>query len=60
MIYNIDHCGSGCSSFGRAVTSDSRGLQFESIHQQKNLLNIYCQLYWKDKNKEKEDCEFVW
>ena len=45
--------GSGCGSVGRAVASDSRGLQFESSHRQKFILNIYCQLYWKDENKEK-------
>ena len=27
---------------------------FESSHQQKFMLNIYCQLYWKDENKEKD------
>ena len=26
---------------------------FESRHQQKFILNIYGQLYWKDENKEK-------
>ena len=46
--------GSGCGSDGRAVASNSRGLRFESIHCQKFILNINCQLYWKDKNKEKE------
>ena len=46
--------GSGCGSVGRAVASDSRGLQFEFSHWQKIILNIYCQLYWKDENKEKE------
>ena len=37
--------GSGRGSVGRAVDSDSKGLQFESSHWQKNILNIYCQLY---------------
>ena len=46
--------GSGCGSVGRAVASDYRGLLFESSHLQKFTLNIYCQLYYKDKNKEKE------
>ena len=46
--------GSGCCSVGRVVTSDSRGPQFESGHQQKCILYVYCQLYWKDENKEKE------
>ena len=45
---------SGGGSVGIAVASDSRGLRFESIHRQKFTLNIYCQLYWKDENKEKE------
>ena len=45
---------SGGRSVGRAVTSDSRGPRFESSHQQKFILSIYCQLYWKDENKEKE------
>ena len=46
--------GSGGGSVGRAVASDSRGPRFESSHRQKFILNIYCQLYWKDENKEKE------
>ena len=46
--------GGGCGSVGRAVASNSRGLWFESSHRQKIILNIYCQLYWKDENKEKE------
>ena len=46
--------GSGCGSVGRVVASNSRGQRFESSHQQKFILNIYCQLYWKDENKEKE------
>ena len=46
--------GSGCGSVGRAVASNSRGPRFKSSHQQKNILNIYRQLYWKDENKEKE------
>ena len=29
------NAGSGCGSIGRAVTSNSRGLQFESSHGQK-------------------------
>ena len=33
--------------------SDSRGPRFESGQRQKIILNIYCQLYWKDENKEK-------
>ena len=46
--------GSGCSSVGIAVASDARGPRFESRHRQKLILNVYCQLYWKDENKEKE------
>ena len=47
--------GQWCGSVGRAVTSDSRGLRFESSHRQKFILNIVnCQLYWKDDNKGKE------
>ena len=45
--------GSGCGSVGRVVGSNSRGPRFESSHRQKFILNIYCQLYWKDKNKGK-------
>ena len=40
-------------SGGGSVVSDFRGLQFESSHRQKIILNIYCQLYWNDENKEK-------
>ena len=47
--------GSGCGSVGRAVASNSRGLQFESSIWQKLMLNIYCQVSWKDENKEKEE-----
>ena len=40
---------------GRAVASNCRDPHFESSHRQKFILNIvYCQLYWKDENKEKE------
>ena len=46
--------GSGGGSIGRAVASNSRGPRFESSHRQKFILNIYCKLYWKDENKEKE------
>ena len=44
----------GCGSVWRAVASKSRGPWFKSSHWQKFILNIYCQLYWKDDNKEKE------
>ena len=33
---------------------DSTGPRFESSHRQKIVLNIHSQLYWNDKNKEKE------
>ena len=46
--------GSGCDSVGRSVVSESRGPWFESSQWQKIILNMYSQLYWKDKNKEKE------
>ena len=36
---------------GRAVASNTRGLWFESSHRQKYILNVYCQLYWKDENE---------
>ena len=49
--------GSGCGSVVKAVASDTRGLQFESSHQQK-FINIehflLSAVYWKDENKEKE------
>ena len=46
--------GSGCGSVGRVVASNARCQRFESSHWQKFILNIYCQLYWKEENKEKE------
>ena len=46
--------GSGCGFVGRAAASNARGPRFESSHQQKKLFNVYCQVYWKDENKEKE------
>ena len=51
-LVRVSHSGGG--SVGRAVASDSRGPRFESSHRQKFILNIYCQLSWKDENKEKE------
>ena len=33
--------GSGCHSVGRAVSSDARGLWFESSHQRNFILDIY-------------------
>ena len=51
----IPAMGSGCGSVGRAVTSNTRSPQFESSQRQTFTQNIfYCQLYWKDENKEKE------
>ena len=50
----INTRGSGGGSVGRDVASNTRGPRFESSHRQNFILNIYCQLYWKDKNKEKE------
>ena len=44
--------GSGCGSVGRAVASDIRGLRFKSSHWQ--TFYVYCQLFLKDENKEKE------
>ena len=50
----LDTLGSDCDAVGRAVASDSRDLRFESSHQQiLYYLLYYCQLYWKDENKEK-------
>ena len=47
--------GSGCGSVGRAVASDTRGPWSESSHWQLLYRSFnYCQLYWKDENKEKE------
>ena len=53
--FQLNSSGSNCGSVGRAVTSNTRGTQFESSHQQ--ILHwtfCYCQLYWKDEKKEKE------
>ena len=54
LTVNKQVMGSGCGSVGRAVASNSRGPRFESSHREKFILNIYCQLYLKDENKEKE------
>ena len=51
---NLTSLGSGGGSVGRAVTSYSRCPRFESSHGQQFILNIYCQLYWKDENNGKE------
>jgi len=55
---NNDHipC-SGCSSVGRAITSDTRGLQFESRHQQilyQTLFTVNCIEKTKIKKKGRE------
>ena len=47
--------GSGCGSVGRAVASDTRGLQLKYYHRQILYWTfVSSKLYWKDKNKEKE------
>ena len=47
--------GSGCGAVGREVASDTSGPQFESSHRQSFYRAfVYCQLYRKDENKEKE------
>ena len=43
--------GSGCGSVGRAVTSDTRDLRFESKHRQNFIYQLYNR---QDENKEKE------
>ena len=46
---------SGCGSVGRAVASNTRGLQFESSHRQICYTELYfCQLHRNDENEEKE------
>ena len=37
--------------FGRAVVSDTKGLQFESSHQQISINNIFTVNYWKDEKR---------
>ena len=54
LLREMEHLGSGCGSVGRADASDTRGLRFESSHWQTFILYVYCQMYWKDENKEKE------
>ena len=46
---NFTLVGSGCGSVGRAVTSNTIGLHFESSHRQ----TLYITVSWKDENKEK-------
>ena len=51
--------GSGCSSVGRVVASDTRDPRFESRHWQNFYRTfVYCHLCWKDKNKEKRGREW--
>ena len=46
--------GSGGGAVGKAAASNTRGLRFESQHRKVLLNVVYCQLYLKDENKEKE------
>ena len=55
FYFKVKQLGSGRGSVGREVASNSRGLQFESSQRQNLYWTfIYCQLFWKDENKEKE------
>ena len=48
------HTGSGCGSVGKAVASNTRGLRYESSHQQKlywTLFTVSCQEKTKIKKK---------
>ena len=48
----------GCGSVGWAVASNTLGPRFDSKSSAKFILsNAYCQLYWKDENKEKRGRE---
>ena len=54
LFGNFQRWGSGWGSVGRAVASDTRGLQFESSHWQ-NLLNIcLLSIFWIAENIEKD------
>ena len=46
--------GSGCGSFGRAVSTDSRGPRFESCHRQKkySMFTVNCIVKTKIKKKK--------
>ena len=48
------HYGSGCDSVGRAVASNSRGLQFKSRHWQKFILNILLSTVLKIQKRGRE------
>ena len=50
--------GSGCGSVGRAVVSDTRGLEFEYRHHQNFKMNIFTVNCWKDDNKRKRGREW--
>ena len=51
--------GSGCGSIGKAVASDTRGMRFETSHCQNLYWTlVFCQMYWKDENKEKRGREW--
>ena len=55
LAQTIELQGSGCRWVGRLVASNTWGPRFESNHRQNlNWTLVYCQLYWKDENKEKE------
>ena len=54
LLYPTPRIKCGCGSVSGAADSNSRGPLFESSHWQQLILNIYCQLYWKHENKEKE------
>ena len=60
IFYSKQYYGSGCGSVGRVVTSKTRSPQFKSSHQQ-NLYStfVFCQLYWKDENKEESGREWI-
>ena len=53
-----DTLGRGRGSVGRVVTSDTRRPWFESSHQKILYWTFYCQLNWKDENKEKRGREW--
>ena len=51
--------GSGCSSVGRAVASDTRGPRFESSHRQNFISNTNCIEKTKIKKERSEMAEFL-
>ena len=50
--------GSGCSTGGRALTSNTRDPLFESSHRQYYLLSSVLKIVLKDENKEKRSREW--